>query len=299
MSALIESFLANDGKAKFIESIEQNALKGKNILLLGGFIEEFARALKQQGVNFSSLESQNEFKDSIQVFLLHPLNLNSYPKILHFLYEVGSEEAIIALLVSAFYSVYGGDLELKTFVESLDVGNLASECNLSEEELEQIARSFKSQKSMIVVGKDLNTHKRVHNIGKILALLARAFSQIEIIFLESAPKEVTARKKMPIETLEGLECYNGLVAYLQNKPLEEPILEVSKQFSQVGKIQEEGKIEVQFLESQKTIQAKLHKNMELKGMVGILWIPLALDFKDFLDLNNGFCYKQVKISKVA
>ena len=92
MSALVESFLANDGKAHFIESLEKNTLKDKNILLLGGFVEEFACVLQQQGVDLKVLESQDDCEDSIQVFLLHPLNFNPYPKLLHFLYEVGCED---------------------------------------------------------------------------------------------------------------------------------------------------------------------------------------------------------------
>lgn len=299
MSALVESFLANGGKAHFVESLEKNAFKDKNILLLGGFVEEFACVLQQQGVDLKVLKSQEDCKDSIQVFLLHPLNFNPYPKLLHFLYEVGCEEAIVALLASAFYGISNGDLELKAFVESLDVGYLSSECNLAEEELGRIAQSFQSQKSVLVLGRDLSTHKRARNIGKILALLSNALHKIEIVFLESAPQEIATHKKTSIEALDALECYDGLVAYLQTKALKEPILEVSKQFSQVGKIQEESKIEVQLIESDKTIQVKLHKNMQLKGMVGILWIPQTLNFQDFWDLKYEFCYKKVKISKVA
>ncbi len=299
MSALVESFLANDGKAHFIESLEKNTLKDKNILLLGGFVEEFACVLQQQGVDLKVLESQDDCEDSIQVFLLHPLNFNPYPKLLHFLYEVGCEEAIVALLCNAFYDTSNGDLGLKAFVESLDVGYLSSECNLAEEELEQIAQSFQSRKNVLVLGRDLSTHKRARNIGKILALLSNALNQIEIVFLESAPKEIETQKKTCIDALDELECYDGLVAYLQTKALREPILEVSKQFSQVSKIQEESEIEEQLIQSDKIIQVKLRKNMQLKGMVGILWIPQTLNFQDFWDLKYEFCYKKVKISKVA
>lgn len=299
MSALMQSFLANNGKAQWIESLEKDTLKNKNILLLGGFVEEFANALNLQGIHLESLESQESVRDSAQVFLLHPLNFNPYPKIQHFLYEVGCEEAIIALLINALYNVFGGDLELKAFVESLDVGYLASECNLAEEELEQIAQSFKVQKSLLVLGKDLNAHKRAHNIGKILALLSNTLPQIEIVFLESLPKTKGDSAKTPIDALGELECYDGMVAYLQTKALKEPILEVSKQFSQVGKLQEETRVGVQLMDSQNRVEATLHKSAELKGMVGILWIPQTLNFQDFWDLNNEFCYKKVKISKVA
>ncbi|MBD5165528.1 hypothetical protein [Helicobacter sp.] len=298
MSILVESFLANGGEAKFMESLENDILKGKNLLLFGGFVEEFASALKQKGINLSSLESQKN-PNPPYAFLLHPLNFNPYPNLSHFLYEVGCEEAIVALLANVFYNVYGGDSEVQGFVQSLDIGNLASECNLSEEELEQIARSLVLQTSVIVLGKDLSTHKRARNIGRILALFCKAFPSIEIVFLESTSKDSMIPQREAVESLEELECYDGLVAYLQQKPLTEPILEVSKQFSQVGKIQENSAIKVQFLESQKEMEAKLHHNADLKGMVGILWIPQAFDLKNDWDLNDTFCYKKVKVSKVA
>lgn len=299
MSILVESFLANGGEAKFIESLGKDTFKGKNLLLFGGFIEEFASVLKQKGIDLDSLESQKNPESPLYTFLLHPLNFNPYHNLPHFLYEVGCEEVIVALLASAFYNVYEGDSELKSFVQSLDIGNLASECNLSEEELEQIAQSLALQKSIILLGKDLSTHKRAQNIGRILALFCKMFPLIEIIFLESTPKDSMMLQREAIESLEELECYDGLVAYLQQKPLVEPILEVSKQFSQVGKIQENGIIKVQFLESQKEMEAKLHHNVDLKGMVGILWIPQTFDLKNDWNLNDTFCYKKVKVSKVA
>lgn len=299
MSVLVESFLANGGGAKFIESLDKDALNGKSLLLFGGFVEEFASALKQKGINLDSLESQENPNNPFHIFLLHPLNFNPYHNLPHFLYEVGCEEVIVALLANTFYNVYGGDLELESFVQSLDIGNLASECNLSEEELEQIAQSLALQKSAILLGKDLSTHKRARNMGRILALFCKAFPSIEIVFLESAPKDSTIPQREVVESLEELESYDGLVTYVQQKSLVQPILEVSKQFIQVGKIQENSTIKVQFLESQKEMEAKLYHNADLKGMVGILWIPQTCDLKNDWDLSDEFCYKKVKVSKVA
>lgn len=299
MSVLVESFLANGGEAKFMESLDKTSLNDKNLLLFGGFVEEFATALEQKGINLDSLESQRNPKNPLYTFLLHPLNFNPYSNLSHFLYEVGCEEVIVALLANAFYNVYGGDFELESFVQSLDIGNLASECNLSEEELEQITRSLALQKSAILLGEDLSAHKRAQNIGRILALFCKAFPSIEMVFLESTPRDSIMLQRESIESLEELECYDGLVTYLQQKPLTEPILEVSKQFSQVGKIQEDSTIKVQFLESQKEMEAKLSHNADLKGMVGILWIPQTFDLKNDWGLNDIFCYKKVKVSKVA
>lgn len=301
MSALVESFLANGGKAHFMESLKPDALKEANLLLIGGFIRDFASVLSQKGIDLNALESKNDSKDSVdsvQAFLLHPLHFNPYPNLSHFLYEVGCEEAVVALLASIFYPICEENLELKTFVRSLDIGNLASECNLSEEELEKIAQSFAERKSVIIFGNDLNAHKRVGNIGKILALLSQAARQIEIVFLDSAPRNNIKSQAKPIESLEELESYDGLVAYLQLKSVAEPILEVSKQFCQVGKIQEDTMVKIQ-LESQKEMKAKLYNKSDLKGMVGILWIPQTFALSENWDLKGEFCYQKVKISKVA
>lgn len=293
MNALVESFLTNGGKATFIESLGSDTLNDRNILLLGGFVEEFASVLQQKGIDLNTLESTKK-----QAFLLHPVHFNPYPHLSHFLYEVGCEEVVVALLVDMFYPLCEESLELKTFVQSLDIGNLTSECNLSEEELEQIAKSFTTQKSVIVLGKDLSTHRRAHNIGNILALLSKSLKQVEIVFLDSMFQTIKETKAQQTIELEELECYDGLVAYLQRKTITEPILEVSKQFHQVSKIQEEIAVKVQFVQSQKEMKVKLYSKSGLKGLVGILWIPQIFNFKDY-GLSDGFCYQKVKISKVA
>lgn len=289
MSIFVESFLANGGKAIFMESLEQEVLKDKNLLFFGGFIEDFVCALQQKGVDLKSLRlSQN------RMFLLHPLNFNPYSNLSHFLYEVGCEEAVVALLVNALCPLCSQDSRLQSFIQSLDIGNLASECNLSEEELEEITQSFSKRKSLIILGKDLNTHQRAKNIGGILALLSQSLQEIEIVFLDSTPKEVEICQAQKIESIEDLESYDGLVVYLQYKSLMEPVLEVSEQFSQASKTQKDIRIKVQFSQSEIEIEAKLQNNRELKGMVGILWIPKTFPAKkDCWDKMMDFAIKKL------
>lgn len=51
-------------------------------------------------------------------------------------YEVGSEEAVLALILNFFASNY--DSKTKEFLEDLDLGYLSAECSVGEEEFEDI-----------------------------------------------------------------------------------------------------------------------------------------------------------------
>ncbi|TLD80600.1 hypothetical protein LS70_008990 [Helicobacter sp. MIT 11-5569] len=280
MSALVESFLGNGGKATFAESLDKNTLKDKNLLLLGGFVEDFAFTLQEKGIDLDSSKNQ--------VFLLHPLHFNPCD-FTQFVYEVGSEEAVIALLaygLSAF-----GDEQLKEFAKTVDVGYLASECNFSEEELEEIVQSYTESGLTLLIGGDLATHKKASNIAKILALLTSTLQNLKIIFLESCAK-VTSQECAKIAPLEEVDSYDGLVVYVQENPKKEGLLEVSKQFCSVSKIQENSDVKVRFLESNQEVLANMQCNMEFRGMVGILWASRE-------KLQNGFCYQLVSLSKVA
>ncbi len=280
MSILVETFLQNGGNAKFFPC----AIEGKNILLFGGFIQDFVTKLKSVNIDLTS----NNIHRQREVFLLHPLHFNPYPCITHFLYEVGCDESISALLAHALCPE---NLKDSKTLENLDVGHLSSECNLSEEELESIAHSFKQGRHAIIIGTDLNTHKKSKNIAKILAFLSHS---VEIVFLESTQDSKPSKpidKNEEIETLEEPENYDGLVVYLQKSTQGQMILESSKQFCTVGKMQENLPIHIRFLDSKREVDVLLKCNADIKGMVGILWIP-----RDF-ELQKDFCYQL--ISKVA
>lgn len=117
------------------------------------------------------------------MFLLSPLHFNPY-NFTQFVYEVGSEEAVIALLAYGLSCSNQSikDKALQEFVKMLDVGYLASECNFAEEELEEIVKGYVERGLVLVVGLDLATHKNASNIAKILALLSVTLRDLKIVF---------------------------------------------------------------------------------------------------------------------
>jgi NADH-quinone oxidoreductase subunit F len=66
------------------------------------------------------------------------------------------------------------DTNTKNFFENLDEGYLSAECNIGEEEIEDLnALYIKSKKPMLVVGHDLYNHPRAQNLAKLISLLVR------------------------------------------------------------------------------------------------------------------------------
>ena len=86
--------------------------------------------------------------------------------------EVGSEEAALAMIADAFVSDKSSQ---KEFFDSLDLGYLSGESNISDEEIELLAHFSKRKKNpVLVIGEDLINHKRSENIAKIAGMLQKS-----------------------------------------------------------------------------------------------------------------------------
>jgi NADH-quinone oxidoreductase subunit G len=102
-----------------------------------------------------------------EVIYMHPMEDLSIQNIVtQFVkYEPGSEESVLAMLVS---SIIGE----KEFGVELDEGYISAESNVGEEEIDEILSRLKRKESIsIVVGTDLLFHPRAENIAKIIGLL--------------------------------------------------------------------------------------------------------------------------------
>ena len=141
----LEIYCKNGGIITPLESYLKKNDKTQSILLFGGFIQEF-------------LEKIPHLKNQNNVFLLSPLNFNPAPNIRQFLYEVGCEEVVLALLAESLLKQ--DDIQEKQWIKDLDVGYLASEVNFSEEEIMAISQSFvECTKGVLRIGKDIYGHK--------------------------------------------------------------------------------------------------------------------------------------------
>jgi NADH-quinone oxidoreductase subunit G len=86
--------------------------------------------------------------------------------------EVGSEEAALAMIADAFVEDKSSQAE---FFDSLDLGYLSGESNISQEEIELLKHFSKRKKSLLlVIGEDIINHPRAKNIALIAGFLQKS-----------------------------------------------------------------------------------------------------------------------------
>ena len=259
----------------------------------GGILSEFSAKNSDCAVVFigSSVEAAfKAFSDfripHLRAVCLSPINYNPYKNIDLMLYEVGFDEVILALLAN------GLRLESK-IIKELDVGLLSGECNLGEEELESICANKNLQ---IILGSDLDKHRAVENIARILALISK--SGVRVGFLDNGRQSAECGVQMAesqILPLSDFVDYDGLVVYLRNTEYgirdtesgwQSVELRASKQFLQVLKRQDKEEVEFEFIDIKQKFKAKIKLDENLKGMVGIL-SGVSLE---------AYCYQRVKVA---
>ena len=134
----LEIYCKNGGIITPLESYLKKDDKTQSILLFGGFIQEF-------------LEKIPHLKNQNNVFLLSPLNFNPAPNIRQFLYEVGCEDVVLALLAESL--LQQDDTQEKQWITDLALGYLASEVNFSDAEIMAISPSFvESPQGVLIIG---------------------------------------------------------------------------------------------------------------------------------------------------
>ncbi|CAM2795840.1 hypothetical protein [Helicobacter burdigaliensis] len=249
----LQTFLENGGEFLGTSSFEKECKKTDSLLLVGDFVENLYKLLKDK-----------EYK---KAFLFHPLFLNPYPKIEHCLYECECEEALLLLLAHFL-------VQDKNALD-VDVGYLSSESNLAEEELETILKEFGTgENQYLVVGKDFYNAKDFVALARILAFIS-SNSKVKIVFLgmlEATNKPPLKKEKILCDI--EVSSMDGLVVYLQeNKELQNPLLEASGQFRLVSKMQEGSKYTIKLPKLDKTLEVEFKENPQIKGMVAILWLP--------------------------
>jgi len=135
------------------------------------------------GVKFSTNIATK--KQRAQFIYMHPIDdialQNKYTQFIK--YEVGSEEGVLALLAS--YLIKDIPEEFKDYFDDLDIGYLSAECNVGEEELEEIVQKLIRRKNKtLVIGEDLYAHKQASNIAKLIGLIDR-YTDFDIVLIPS------------------------------------------------------------------------------------------------------------------
>jgi len=111
-------------------------------------------------------------KQNANFIYMHPIDDialgNKYTQFVK--YEVGSEEAILAMLASTL--IEDIPTEFKEYFEDLDIGYLSGESSVGEEEFDAIKKKLIRRKNKtLIIGSDVYTHKNAKNIAKLVGLI--------------------------------------------------------------------------------------------------------------------------------
>jgi NADH-quinone oxidoreductase subunit F len=270
--------------ANLIEQSDFIVMLGTRITLDNVAINESVNcAIKNQGAEF---------------IYMHPIDdVLLEEKYTQFIkYEVGSEEAVVAML--AFYLLEGVTLDniIKEYLEELDMGYLSGESSVGEEECEDIVQKLVNKKSKtLIIGSDLYTHERATNIAKLLGLIHK-YTDFKIIMIPnnstSQEFETTMLNSNGIlEEIAEIDSYNGTVIYQVESNME--TLQGSQTFAGAAKIKNEDQIKINYGEV--SVLKTFRIDNELKGTVALY--P-SDNGKSADTLPLGYRYKQVKIEKV-
>ena len=124
-------------------------------------------------------------KQGAQFIYMHPIDdvalHNKYTQFVK--YEVGSEEAILAML--AYYFIDDIPEQYKSYFDDIDIGYLSGESSVGEEEFELIKTKLLRRKSKtLIIGTDIYSHPRANNIAKLVGLIDK-YTDFNIMLIPS------------------------------------------------------------------------------------------------------------------
>ncbi len=135
------------------------------------------------GLKFKINQSSKKHKS--QVIYLHPIEDNSIQNIVTQLmkYEVGSEDAVLALVAKELLKGKKLPKDVVEYFDSLDDGYISAESNIGEEEIELMAKKMiKKTNFSFIAGADLYAHPQAESIGKILGLIEK-YSDFDVTII--------------------------------------------------------------------------------------------------------------------
>jgi len=125
-------------------------------------------------------------------------------------YEVGTEEGVMALLAREILRDADLPDEERAFFDELDLGYLSAECNIGDEEIDFMTKSFQRAKNcVLILGDDVIRHERSANIAKLAAMIEK----YTIFSLVVIPNEVNSLGVSLINALDKDEAIANVVGY--------------------------------------------------------------------------------------
>ena len=143
--------------------------KSRAVLVMGMRLNDDAPIVKYH-VNMASKWQR------ARVIYMHPIEDSSIQNIVtQFMpYSVGSEEHVMALLLTTLLKDIEVSSEVKRFLESLEIEKLSANSNITVDDIEVLRKSLLKKVGLsMVVGSDLYAHPRAENIAKMVALLEK------------------------------------------------------------------------------------------------------------------------------
>lgn len=190
--------------------------------------------------------------------------------------EIGSISYVLALLCKYSLDFSKFNESVKSYFDELDEGFLSGECNIGEEEFEELAEFMKDCKNIVIDG-TFFSHKDAKMIFEFLNLL-----DLNIVLADGKPQAVKIDGNL--EELKELESFDGSVVFgLIGDSME---LVGSASFAAAAKIKDGDTVNIkaQYLD----IVRKFRLDNAMKGTVAI--------FED--SQISGYNFKVAKISKV-
>ncbi len=177
-------------------------------------------------------------------------------------YECGSEEGVLAILAKEILNDKDIPLHVKKFFEDLDEGYISAECNVGEEEIEEINNLCKLSKTpYLYIGSDINNHPRNSNIKKIISLF-KEFGGFDT--------NISYSKTEDLEGVEELESFDGSIVYfcesIDNSETKQLI--GSAQFAIGAKIHD--KENIQIITDNNSYNRIFKLDIDLKGTIALL-----------------------------
>ena len=183
--------------------------------------------------------------------------------------EIGSISYVLALLCKY------ANLVQNEFFDELDDGLISGECNVGEEEFEELGEWIKDVKN-VIIDDSLFTHPDKDAIFWLLEILDK-----NVVLAGGEVKEFASVKE--VSELRELENFDGAVVYLNKNASDEIVGGV--QFGIVAKAKD-GEI-LNLKAKDFSVSAKFRLDPALKGTVALLG---AREF-------DGYAFKQVVVSK--
>lgn len=164
--SFMNAYSSMSGKSAFSGSLDAIA-QSDAIIVLGGRV-----STDNPGVRYAMTTAARH--NGAKVVYMHPLEDVLLQNVVtqNVRYEAGSEEGVIAMLAKTLLRECDIGDEIKAFFDSLDEGYLCAESNVGDEEFGRISKSLRrSKRKTLVIGSDVLSHNRSHNIARLCALI--------------------------------------------------------------------------------------------------------------------------------